>query len=222
MFELPQGSSSAVDGQDDDHPIDLDKSGIQNAEFCHLLVFLYDQDEVVAPAPMEYFLSILKLSVLWRIPTAVKYVTNQLPTHPDFTPAIQIQLSRCRAHMGVVAFYKLVQLKSTITEFKAALAFNPPDVHHSFSCIDENICSRLWESFWWGGYAKQLLHPDNTKPPAAILLEVDASKGILSHMPPACLQNTMDAIWEDNPFNHEQEQIEEASRAISEWMAALY
>jgi hypothetical protein len=184
---------------------------------------------------------------MWRIPSGIRYATTQLPSHPDFTPAIQIQLSRQydindwvdpafrdliqrplsqitvsdAEHMGVVAYHKLVQVKCKMAEHKVGLAFNPPDVHHSFSCLDENECSRLWEWFWWGGYAKQLLHPDTKKTPAAIMLELDPTKGPIAHMNRRCLENTMEGVWEENPFNDEQEFVDEASSDLSAWMRSL-
>ena len=184
---------------------------------------------------------------MWRIPSGIRYATTQLPSHPDFTPAIQIQLSRQydiqdwvdpafrdliqrplnqitvsdAEHMGVVAYHKLVQVKCKLAEHKVGLAFNPPDVHHSFSCRDENACSRLWEWFWWGGYAKQLLHPDTKKTPAAIMLELDPTKGPIAHMNRRCLENTMEGVWEENPFNDEQEFVDEASNDLSSWMRSL-
>ncbi|KAJ7764597.1 hypothetical protein DFH07DRAFT_738230 [Mycena maculata] len=248
LFKFPQNTSTTVvDGQDDDHPLRLDDSGIQNVDFRHLLVFLYDQDEIVAPAALQFHLSVLKLSMLWRIPSGIKYVKQQLPSHPEFTPAIQIQLSRQydiidwagpafrdlieqplddikladSKHMGIVAFYKLIQVKHRVADYKVAMAFHPPDVHHSFGCDDENACSRLWESFWWGGFAKQLLHPNNKKKPAEILLELNPNKGVLSHMHPTCLQYTMEGIWENNPFNDEQEFMDEALIDLSSWIISL-
>jgi hypothetical protein len=109
-----------------------------------------------------------------------------------------------------------------VADHKVALVFHPPDVNHSFSCLDENLCSRIWESFWWGGYSKQLFHPDNKKPPASILLELDPTKGLLTQMNKICLQNTMEAIWENNPFNEEQELADDAYGKLCAWMDTLY
>ncbi|KAJ7465666.1 hypothetical protein FB451DRAFT_1402676 [Mycena latifolia] len=247
MFDLPQNGQCVVDGRDDEHPINLDHSGITNLDFRYLLVFLYDQDEVPVPTPLQYYFSVLHLSKLWRIPSGIKYTILHLPSHPDFTPAIQIRLSRQyditdwadpafrnlvqrplsqitlsdAEHMGVVAYYKLVQVKCKLEEHKVGLAFNPPDVYHSFSCMDENECSRLWEWFWWAGYAKHLLHPENKKTPAAIMLELDVKKGIIARMKPACLENTLEAIWDQNPFNDEKEFVDEAASDLSAWMTTL-
>ncbi|KAJ6514172.1 hypothetical protein C8R47DRAFT_566732 [Mycena vitilis] len=124
-------------------------------------------------------------------------------------------------HMGVVAYYKLVEFKCKVADYKIALAFNPPDVSHSFGCLDENVCSRVWETFWWGGYANQLLHPDNKTAAAAILLDLDPTKGLLTRMNKICLQNTLDSIWENNPFNDEQEYVEDAEKDIAQWMNSL-
>ncbi|KAJ6467475.1 hypothetical protein DFH09DRAFT_1482998 [Mycena vulgaris] len=246
MFQVPQNPESQ-DGKDDDHPIDLDRSGISNIDFRYLLVFLYDQDEVPMPTPLQYYFSVLHLSKMWRIPSGIKYAIAELPGHPDFTPAIQIRLSRQydikdwadpafrnlidrplsqitladAEHMGVVAYYKLVQVKCKLSEYKLGMAFNPPDIHHSFGCLDEPACERLWESFWWAGFAKQILHPNSKKAPAAIMLELDATKGPVAHMIPGCLRNTMDAMWEDNPFNDEQELVDEASTDLTAWMSSL-
>jgi hypothetical protein len=41
MLEFPAGL--AADGQNDEHPIDLNRSNIMNIDFRHLLMFLYDQ-----------------------------------------------------------------------------------------------------------------------------------------------------------------------------------
>ncbi|KAJ7720591.1 hypothetical protein DFH07DRAFT_784364 [Mycena maculata] len=123
--------------------------------------------------------------------------------------------------MGVVAYHKLIQLKCKVNDFKIAIAFHPTVVVHSFGCMDEPVCSRLWESFWWRGYSKQLLIPNNVMTPAAILLEVNTTKGLLAHMPCTCIQNMMESIWESNPFNNEQEYVEEALKDLSEWMMTL-
>ncbi|KAJ7804245.1 hypothetical protein B0H14DRAFT_3154063 [Mycena olivaceomarginata] len=135
-------------------------------------------------------------------------------------PLTEITLADAE-HIGVVTYYKLVQLKCEVADHKVALAFHPPDVNHSFSCLNENLCSRIWESFWWGGYSKQLFHPDNKKPPASILLELDPTKGLLTQMNKICLQNTMEAIWENNPFN-EQELADDAYSKLCAWMDTLY
>ncbi|KAJ6459864.1 hypothetical protein C8R45DRAFT_1180607 [Mycena sanguinolenta] len=124
-------------------------------------------------------------------------------------------------HIGVGIYYQLVQLKCKVADHKVALAFCPPDVNHSFSRLDENLCSRIWESFWWGGYTKQLLHPDNKKSPTSIFLELDSTKGVLVEMNKLCLQNTLDTIWENNPFNEEQELAEEAYKDLCAWMNTL-
>ncbi|KAJ7025145.1 hypothetical protein C8F04DRAFT_1300529 [Mycena alexandri] len=248
MFELPHNPDpNAGNGQDDDHPISLDESHIENTDFRHLLIFLYDQDDLPNPTSLEFFVSVLRLSTVWRIPSGVKYVKAHLPSHPDFSAAIQLKLSRQyevdgwaapafrtlmelpldrttlsdAENMGVIAYYKLAQLKYKVAEFKTALAYHPPDVIHSFGCTDENICSRIWESFWWGGFAKQLLHPDNQKPPAAILLEVDSTKGLLTQMNKICLQNTMEYIWENNPFDEEQVLADAAWADLSDWLFTL-
>ncbi|KAJ7809774.1 hypothetical protein B0H14DRAFT_2379538 [Mycena olivaceomarginata] len=199
------------------------------------------------PASLEFFCSVLHLSMMWRIPSGVKYVTTHLPVHPDFTPAIQLRLSRQYnldhwvvpafqslmqrpiseitlsdgEHMGVVAYHKLAQFKWKVADFKTALAFHPPDVSHSFGCLDENVCSRVWEMFWWGGYAKQLLHPDNKTPAAAILLELDPTKGLLSHMNRICLRNMIDSIWENNPFSDEKGFVDDAEKDLTRWMDTL-
>ena len=182
---------------------------------------------------------------MWRISSGMKYVLSQLPVHPDFTPAIQIRLARQydikewtgaafrslverplsqitladAEHMGIVTFYKLIQTKARISNHNIGIAFHPPPVQHSFSCRDENACSRVWETFWWGGYSKQLLHPDNPKTPAVIMLDVDPTKGMLTHMPELCVQNTIQHIWEDNPFNDAKEFVDEASNELAAWMA---
>ncbi|KAF7357895.1 BTB domain-containing protein [Mycena venus] len=247
LFEVPQDPNSVVHGHDDNHPVNLNESGITDLDFRHLLIFLYDQDELPNPTPLQFFFSVLHLSMLWRIQSGVKYVTTHLPNHADFTPAIQLKLSRQYSlddwagpafrtliqrplaeitladaeHIGVVTYYKLVQLKCEVADHKVALAFHPPDVNHSFSCLDENLCSRIWESFWWGGYSKQLLHPDNKKSPASILLELDPTKGLLAQMNKVCLQNTMEAIWENNPFDEEQELADDAYSKLCAWMDTL-
>ncbi|KAJ7897577.1 hypothetical protein B0H14DRAFT_2557578 [Mycena olivaceomarginata] len=234
MFEVPQQPGAVVDGHNDDHPLNLNISDIKNADFRHLLVFLYDQDEIDTPASLEFFL---------LGPPSVHDVAHpirsQICYHPS--PAIQLRLSRqynldhwvvpafqslmqCpiseitlsdAEHMGVVAYHKLAQFKWKVADFKTALAFHPPDVSHSFGCLDENVCSRVWETFWWGGYAKQLLHPDNKIPAAAILLELDPTKGLLSHMNRICLRNTMDSIWENNPFSDEQGFVDDAEKDLT-------
>ncbi|KAK6968888.1 hypothetical protein R3P38DRAFT_3242829 [Favolaschia claudopus] len=118
-----------------------------------------------------------------------------LPCHPDFTAAMQIKLARQYSlddwaapafqalikeplhkltledaeHMGIVTYYKLVELKMKIMDHRIGLAFYPAEITHSFGCRDEVYCSKLWNSFWWGGFGKQLLHPENNKTPGAII-----------------------------------------------------
>ncbi|KAJ6460337.1 hypothetical protein C8R45DRAFT_1180566 [Mycena sanguinolenta] len=229
LFDVPQNIEAVVDSQDDHHPVNLNGSGIKDLDFRHLLLwpFIY-KDKLPDPTPLQFFLT-------------------HLPTHADFSPAIQLKLSRqysldrwvepaFRAlmqrplaeitvtdaeHIGVGTYYQLVQLKCKVADHKVALAFCPPDVNHSFSCLDRNLCSRIWESFWWGGYAKQLLHPDNKKSPTSIFLELDSTKGVLAEMNKLCLQNTLDTMWENNPFNEEQELAEEAYKDLCAWMNTL-
>lgn len=123
--------------------------------------------------------------------------------------------------MGVVAYHKLVQVHCQIEELDIGLAFNPPTVVHSPGCTDENACTKLWEYAWWTGYAKQLLHPENVKSRDRILLSLDPKKGILAHINADCLQGTLDSIWEDNPFNEDENIVGEASDALRAWMERL-
>ncbi|KAJ7789882.1 hypothetical protein B0H14DRAFT_2307521, partial [Mycena olivaceomarginata] len=180
MFDIPQGA--VVDGHDDAHPIVLHD---RNIDFRHLLIFLYDQDEVKNPT-LQYYISILHLSRKYIIPTGVRYAQHNLPSLPDFTPVIQLRLARQYSildwadagfrglvdrklkdidledaeNMGIVAFHQLVQVHCKIQELNLGLAYNPPTVPHSPGCIDEPQCTRLWERAWWMGYAKHLLHPE--------------------------------------------------------------
>ncbi|KAJ7741907.1 hypothetical protein B0H14DRAFT_2637752 [Mycena olivaceomarginata] len=201
MFEVPQQPGAVVDGHNDDHPLNLNISDIKNADFRHLLVFLYDHLGCRASTTLT---------------------TGWSPAFQSLMqcPISEITLSDAE-HMGVVAYHKLAQFKWKVADFKTALAFHPPDVSHSFGCLDENVCSRVWETFWWGGYAKQLLHPDNKIPAAAILLELDPTKGLLSHMNRICLRNTMDSIWENNPFSDEQGFVDDAEKDLTRWMDTL-
>ncbi|KAF7355889.1 BTB domain-containing protein [Mycena venus] len=228
LFEVPQDPNSVVHGHDDNHPVNLNESGITDLDFRHLLIFLYDQDELPNPTPLQFFFSVLHLSMLWRIQSGVKYVTTHLPNHADFTPAIQLKLSRQYSlddwagpafrtliqrplaeitladaeHIGVVTYYKLM---STIPSAASTRTYAPGS----------------GSLFWWGGYSKQLLHPDNKKSPASILLELDPTKGLLAQMNKVCLQNTMEAIWENNPFDEEQELADDAYSKLCAWMDTL-
>ncbi|KAJ7465901.1 hypothetical protein FB451DRAFT_1486079 [Mycena latifolia] len=65
MLEIPRDHYR--DGEDDEHPIILPD---KNTDFHHLLVFLYDQDEVDTPS-MEYYISILHLSTKYMIPSGI-------------------------------------------------------------------------------------------------------------------------------------------------------
>ncbi|KAJ7480701.1 hypothetical protein FB451DRAFT_1394775 [Mycena latifolia] len=238
MLEMPQDHYR--DGEDDEHPIILPD---KNTDFHHLLVFLYDQDEVDTPS-MEYYISILHLSTKYMIPSSIKYAVANLPAHREFTPAIQLRLARQYSipgwaelafrslvyrrlksisqddaeNMGVVAYHKLIQVHCQIEELNLGLAFNPPTVPHSPGCLDENVCTRLWESAWWAGYAKQLLHPENVKNRYSILDALDPSKGIFRHMNTDCLNNTLESIWEENPFDDDMEYVTTASNELKMWM----
>ncbi|KAJ7508018.1 hypothetical protein B0H11DRAFT_2308212 [Mycena galericulata] len=241
MFELPQGKEK--EGDDDEHPIKLSEN---NADFRHLLVFLYDQDEVEDP-PLQYYVSLLYLSQKYQISSARKYAIANLPTHRAFTAAIQLQLTRQYSilewaelgfrslvyrrlknitladalAMGVVAYHKLVQVNCQIDELNLGLAFNPPVVVHSPGCLDENECTKLWEWAWWSGFAKQLLHPENIKSRTRILESLDPSRGILASMRADCLQGTLESIWEENPFNEDEEYVTQATSELKLWMERL-
>ncbi|KAJ7291384.1 hypothetical protein C8J57DRAFT_1163478 [Mycena rebaudengoi] len=238
MLEFPAGL--AADGQNDEHPIDLNRSNIMNIDFHHLLMFLYDQYEVSAPT-LEFLMSVLKLSTLLGIPTGIKYAEDHLPSHPQFTSAIQLQLSRqyeisewvdpgFRAfiprplrdvsieeadQMGLIAYHKLVQTKCQLDEDKVDLAFNAPEVEHCSGCSDEHKCGRLWDWAWWGGFSKQYLHPENTKSASTILSELDTDNGLLSKMCSLCLFQTMKKIWADNPFDDADEEVAKASKELT-------
>ncbi|KAJ6571527.1 hypothetical protein B0H19DRAFT_937253 [Mycena capillaripes] len=238
MFEIPQ--SNLQEGLDDQHPVLLPDS---NIDFQHLLEFLYDQDEIENPS-LEYYISILHMSRKYTIASGIRYAIANLPTHRGFTPAIQLRLARqysiphwadlgfrslvCRRltsitqadaeNMGVVAYHKLVQVRCAVEELDLGLAFNPPTVFHSPGCLDENVCTRLWETAWWMGYAKQLLHPENVKDRFMILDSMDRSKGIVAHMGPHCLTNTLASIWEENPFNDDEGIVTQASAELKAWM----
>ncbi|KAJ7780102.1 hypothetical protein DFH07DRAFT_730034 [Mycena maculata] len=243
MFEMPQGGRK--EGHDNEHPIIMTEN---NMDFRNLLVFLYDQYVFLFENPsLQYYISILHLSRKYTIPSGVKYAVANLPTHRDFTPAIQLRLARQYSilhwadlgfqslvfrrlknitladaeTMGVVAYHKLVQVHCQIQKLDLDLAFNPPTVVHSPGCLDENVCSKLWDWAWWMGYAKQLLHLENVKSRDRILDTLDPSKGILSHMDELCLQNTLGAIREENPFNDDEEYVLEASSELKAWMEGL-
>ncbi|KAJ7254471.1 hypothetical protein C8J57DRAFT_1518603 [Mycena rebaudengoi] len=242
MLDIQHG----VDGQDDDHPINLNTSGIVNVDFRNLLIFLYDHDEVSNPT-LPYLISVLKLSKFLRIPTGVTYAVNCLPTHPDFTPATQLQLARqyeiqdwvdpaFRAlierrlsdisladaeQIGLAAYHKLVQVKCLLADEMSGLAFNAPEVKHCSACLDEPRCSRLWEWAWWGGFGKQILHPENTKSASAIMQNLDLDHGVLSSMRRECLFRTTESIWEDNPFDDSDKEVEKASEELTAYLMGL-
>ncbi|KAJ6528481.1 hypothetical protein B0H19DRAFT_1274704 [Mycena capillaripes] len=194
MFEIPQ--SNLQEGLDDQHPVLLPDS---NIDFQHLLEFLYDQDEIENPS-LEYYISILHMSrnLVCRRLTSITQADAE--------------------NMGVVAYHKLVQVHCAVEELDLGLAFNPPTVFHSPGCLDENVCTRLWETAWWMGYAKQLLHPENVKDRFMILDSMDRSKGIVAHMGPHCLTNTLASIWEENPFNDDEGIVTQASAELKAWM----
>ncbi|KAK6993167.1 hypothetical protein R3P38DRAFT_2800908 [Favolaschia claudopus] len=153
---------SIPDGQDDDHPINLSTRHIDvnNVHFRYLVTFLYDYDELSDVMPLQFYLSVLHLSKMWRIPTGIKYIklARQYSLDDWAAPAFQALIKEPlhkltledAEHMGIVTYYKLVELKMKIMDHRIGLAFYPAEITHSFGCRDEVYCSKLWNSFGGG------------------------------------------------------------------------
>ncbi|KAF7288226.1 putative Glycerol-3-phosphate O-acyltransferase [Mycena chlorophos] len=249
MFSMAE-QTKPLDGFDHQHAINLNGADIRLDVFEFLCVFLYERDDVDQPT-LDYYVALIRVAHMWNIPSAMKYATRELPLHPGFTAALKIQLARqydipdwfdsafSELHataieditledadtMGVVTLHKVLSLKFEILEFRRSIAYNPPAVSHSYTCTDNPECSKLWETFWWLGVAKQLLHKDNKHSLAQILRKADPSKGILSQMPLRCFELTVHDLVETG-FNNDTLEIEAifkstALKELKDWVKQL-
>ncbi|KAF7313308.1 hypothetical protein HMN09_00486200 [Mycena chlorophos] len=149
MFSMAE-QTKPLDGFDHQHAINLNGADIRLDVFEFLCVFLYERDDVDQPT-LDYY----------RVhATAIEDITLE-----DADT------------MGVVTLHKVLSLKFEILEFRRSIAYNPPAVSHSYTCTDNPECSKLWETFWWLGVAKQLLHKDNKHSLAQILRKADPLEG---------------------------------------------
>jgi hypothetical protein len=175
------------------------------------------RDEVVAPS-LQYLVAVLKLSKFFAIGSGCSHAIRHLPKHPEFTPVLQLQLARQfdimawvdpafrelvarplktitavdAEQIGLIAYHTLVQTQGELREHALSIAFNPPPVIIGWACPNENACEKAWDWAWWGGFARHLLHPDNTRPFREIMLELDSNRARISQMCEDCLRNTVE------------------------------
>ncbi|KAF7306247.1 Atp-dependent helicase nam7 [Mycena indigotica] len=236
-----------LDGYDDEHPLNLNKSGISEEDFRNFCTFLYDSDELPKDTPLKFFESVLVLSDMWMVDSGKRFVLTHLPKHPEFTQAMKIRLSRqfnihewlepafralvaCSTgdispvdadNMGAVTLYSVIKTKTEVFDHLRYLAYWPPPVRHGWSCLDEVECSKWWDGFWWNVFARQLLHPNNTKTAKEILEKADWNVGFLSQMGNECLRRTFDDIWDENPFEIDGQLVDVAFNDFKKWVEGL-
>ena len=90
----------------------------------------------------------------------------------------------------------------------------PPPVE-SFLCGTTERCKQAWNTAWWGGFAKHILHPDNP------LSGHDAMQVLNDAQIPGmckdCLWNAVGSAWEVNPFD-ELEMVCEGIGRVVKWI----
>lgn len=182
----------------------------------------------------------MRLSTLWVLHVGRNFAFEALPKHLDFTPFLQLQLARefqikewvepafrnlinqpletisprQATQMGDVPYYVLSQTKQLIDSHLRNIAFTPPPVE-SFICSTLGRCEQAWNTAWWGGFAKHILHPDNplSGPDAMWVLNDAQIPGMCEH----CLRNAVDSVWEANPFDELKLMVREGTGLVVEW-----
>ena len=143
------------------------------------LTWSCNSHEEVEPS-LDYLLTVLKLSKLFHITTGCSYVINTLPTHPEFSAALQLCLTQQfnifewvapAFHtlmakplnkltpvevemMGAWAYYILSQTQKKVELNQISVAFYAPQVVSSWNCDNVAACKVEWDKAWWSSSAK--------------------------------------------------------------------
>ncbi|KAK0459191.1 uncharacterized protein EV420DRAFT_1538801 [Desarmillaria tabescens] len=93
MLSLPQGTTSPVDGSDDEHPLVL--QGVKSADFENLLkVMVHTGRESVPKLSHNEWLSALKLATMWGMTSIRRMAISEITQLNNMTDVDQVMLGR--------------------------------------------------------------------------------------------------------------------------------
>ena len=162
-------------------------------------LFFYRCDEEKEEEPLKYLFSVLKLSSLWSIRIGWHFAIQRLLSCEDFDPSLKLCLAsmydidkwvdpafcklvsknfnnltdRDTEYMGTSTFRILMRTSLWIKFMCLCVAYTSPEIIHCKDYMDNELCQKAWDSKWWRGFCRHLLHPDKIMNPiaAVILLE---------------------------------------------------
>ncbi|KAF8161462.1 hypothetical protein B0H34DRAFT_380786 [Crassisporium funariophilum] len=152
MFKIPQPDSQNIEGSSAENPIEL--KGITHDDFRNLLKVLYPLS-ISFPKPHKFgrsrvptgsqseWLSILKLSTMWRFLALREQAIKELNTLRSLTPFDKITLGRRYRHLTwmMEGFKEVIDRSQPITDDEADLVGFPTAVR--LFRIRENITRRV-------------------------------------------------------------------------------
>jgi hypothetical protein len=170
------------------------------------------------------------------------FAFEALPKHLEFTLFLQLQLARefqiaewvepafrslvnqplenigpdQAAQMGGLPYYVLLQTKRLIDAHVHNITFIPPPVYNCFLCLATGRSDEVWKRAWWAGFAKHILHPDSPLSGSEAIRVLNDAQ--IPDMCEHCLRNTVDSIWEANPFEELELMTRDGIGQVVEWI----
>ena len=112
--------------------------------------------------------------------------------------------------MGTTAFRILMRTIVCIEFMQLYVMYTSPEIVHCRDCMDHEQCQGAWDSEWWRGFSRHLLHPNKILSPtgAMILLENVKIRTMCSH----CLDAIVTAIVSSNILDYRNALINEGAQ----------
>ncbi|EIM82171.1 uncharacterized protein STEHIDRAFT_161516 [Stereum hirsutum FP-91666 SS1] len=241
MLSLPQsgrnqqpGELEPTAGSSNTHPVAITS---MKADFDNLLLYIYDSYLQKNPS-LEYLLSILKMSHFYIIEDGLQYAFNALEKHTGLTAQLRMHLALQYNHhqwiepvfrglitrpankftlddvaqIGTEAYFVVTHTQARLDHLIRSMACWPPTVLHGLSCEDQEACDEMWENTWWGGFTKQLFHPDR---PANLFDALETLHDIyIPGFNAVCKMKTLDKLMENSPLERVEVIIRAGIRAL--------
>ncbi|KAK0212365.1 hypothetical protein DFS33DRAFT_1492124 [Desarmillaria ectypa] len=133
ILSLPQGSSSPVDGSDDEHPLVL--QGVKGADFENLLKVMVHAGRQSAPKlSHNEWLSALKLATMWGMTTVRRMAINEITQLNSMTDVDQVIFGREHAVVDwVISGYQALTKRKTVISMQDA------------SRLSLSTCLKVWQ-----------------------------------------------------------------------------
>ncbi|KAI0054651.1 hypothetical protein BV25DRAFT_1833563 [Artomyces pyxidatus] len=215
LFDLPP--TQDPEGCSDETPIVL--QGVTEADFDHLMTFLWGSNPEQKPPTLPYLIAVLKLSDLWDIQDGREYAIPQLELQRDFNNFLKLSCA-VKYHvdhwvadsfrslllldldeyqpgqideLGLRVYTALSFVRFKLDKFRRSLSYGDPPFSQSVACMTPKRCQAAWLSIWNDRFAKMLIHPDVPTGAASVLIAIGDVIGEVEGLCALC----HNASWQD-------------------------